>query len=216
MTPAQVEEAARNRYNSINSAFFSQDEIFKVIWAGEQQLAKKALVIEAYNTSITTVNGTRSYNFPSLTIAIKRAEYDGGRMDPVSFREDDAMTGFNASTTATGTPRWYEQWGKTIFLRPIPDSAKTLGLYVYQEATLLTTASVVLSTPSEYHEMLVNWTVSQMAAKDLRFDIAQYYTGLWQEDLKDAIAWARRKKRTDMFAMVKDDSLLGNAFSGVE
>lgn len=205
MTPAQVEQAARRRYNAENSTFWSQDEVFKVIYEGEQILATEELVIEGRDTSTSTVNGTRAYSKPSLFIAIKRLEYDGQRLKRIDEREDDMLTLNNAGTTETGTPQYYSEWADSVYLRPIPDAAETLTIYGYKEATLLTTASTTLSVPSYCHTALINYVAAIMAAKDQRWDQYDRFMSAWEGDRMRIRAWVAKRKRTDAFAVVKDE-----------
>lgn len=205
MTPQQVESAARRRYNSENDTFWSQDEIFKVIYEAELELAVEALVIEARDTSTSTVASTQTYALPSLFIAVKRIEYNGQKLQPIDQRLDDMLTMSNSGTTETGTPQYYWIWNDTIYLRPIPDAAQTLTIYGYKEPTLLTTASTTLSVPTKFHKGLIDYTISELASKDQKFDMATKYERRWREVVKNAREWTARKKRTDGYAVVKDE-----------
>lgn len=214
MTPAQVEESARRRYNAVNASFWSQDEIYKIIYEGEQILAIEALVIEDKDTSITTVNGTRAYSYPSLTIAIKRIEYNGRKLQPIDLREDDALTLNNSGTLSTGDSQYYAIWNDQIYLRPIPSAAQTLTLYRYKEATLLTTASVSLSVPVRCHTALIDYTIAHMGAKDGNFGIMDRYMNRWDSHLDQIKRWNAKRKRTDGYAVVKDEESLPVTFLG--
>lgn len=214
MTPQQVEEAARRRYNAVNDTYWVQDEIFKIIYEGEQILATEALAIEAKDTSITTVSGTRIYDIPSLVIAIKRIEYNGYKLQPIDFREDDFLTLNNSSTADTGTPQFYTIWNSQIYLRPIPDAAHTLTLYCNKEATLLTTASTTLSTPTFCHSGLIDYTVAQMGAKDQKFEVMDRYDAKWERQVIRIKQWIAKRKRTDGYAVVKDEESMAVTLLG--
>lgn len=214
MTPQQVEEAARRRYNAESDTFYSQDEVFKIIYEGELELSTHGLVIEARDTSISTVAGTRSYSFPTSFIAIKRLEYDGNKLQLTDFREDDRLTLSNASTTSQGRAQFYQIFAKTIYLRPIPDGIKTLTLYGYKEPTLLTTSSVVLSIPTEFHMDLVDFVSMQLCAKDKDYEGVGLYSQRWEAAKKKARQWMRRRMRTDSFSVVKDEDLLSLTILG--
>jgi hypothetical protein len=214
VTPAQVEEAARRRYNAVDSGFWSQDELFKVIWEGEQELAMDSLVIEARDTSIPTVAGTRAYARPSLFIAIKRIEYDGRKLKRIDDREDDLLTLSDAGTAEQGTPLYYWEWNDSIYLRPIPDAVETLTIYGFKEATLLTTASTTLSTPTRCHQALIKYVAAQMAAKDQKWEIYDRFMDAWMGDVKAIRHWTQKKKRTDGFAVVKDEDQQGVTLLG--
>lgn len=214
MTPAQVEEAARRRYNSDASTFWSQDEVFKVIWEGEMILALEDLVIEGKDTTITTVAGTRAYDFPSLMISAKRIEYNGSKLQPIDFRDDDALSLNNSATTAQGSPQYYAVWNKQIYLRPVPDAAQTLTIYKYSEPTLLTTASTTLSTPTICHQALINYTTAMMAAKDENWTMHDRYMAAFTADRVRINQWFIKKKRQDGFAVVKDEESLASTLLG--
>lgn len=214
MTPAQIEEAARRRYNAVGDTFFSQDELFKVIWEAEQELALEAYAIEGKDTSISTVAGTRTYSMPSLYFGIKRVEYDGVRLHRIDDRDDDLLTLSNSTTTDQGSPLYYWLWNDVIYLRPIPDAVKTLTIYGYKEATLLTTASTTLSVPTRCHSKIINYVAAIIAAKDENFQTSDRFMNMWREDLKREIAFTRRKKRTDSFASVKDEDAMALTILG--
>jgi hypothetical protein len=214
MTPQQVESAARRRYNSEDSTFWSQDEVFKVIYEGELILAREALVIEASTTS-TSTDGTRAYSFPSGFIAVKRIEYNGSKLRPIDFREDDLLTLSNSTTTEEGTPQYYVVWNDQVYLRPIPDTSDvTITWYGYKEPTLLTTVSSTLSIPSRFHVDLIEYTASIMAAKDENLRMAQYYEARWMDRVERAKAWQKKRLRTDSFATVKSEEALSQTLLG--
>lgn len=215
MTPAQVEEAIRRRYNSVGSSFFSQDEIFKIIYEAEQILASEGLVIEGGpDTSTSTVAGTQAYAFPSLFINVKRLEYDGVKLQNIEFRQDDQLTLLNSTTTEQGTPQYYFVWNSYVYLRPIPDSAETLKFYGNKEATLLTTASSSLSIPVMYHSRLIDYGVAQLAAKDGNWQMYDRFIASWDKTVIKVRQLKAKLKRGDSFATVKDEESLSETLLG--
>lgn len=214
MTPTQLEEAARNAYNAIGDSFWSSDEILGLLYDACGEMAREALIIErTYST--TTVAGTQEYDLPTNTIAVKRVTYNGQKLKPISFREDDAITGLNASDTAQGTPAFYYLWNETIGLRPLPSDALDLKIYSFNEPSEIDTTST-LEIPTMFHRGLVNYVVAEMAAKDLNFNVAQYYKNKWDKILADAKKWTRKRRRTDSNANVIDEeSSVTNYFGTV-
>lgn len=214
MTPQQVEEAARRRYNAVNSSYWTQDEVFKLIYDAELTLAVEARVIENTNSSTSTVAGTQGYAFPTNCIAIKRLEYNGTKLKPVSMREDDALTLNNSVDTTQGTPQYYFEWNNTVYLRPIPDAVQTLKFYQYEMPTLLTTASTTLSVPTRCHMHLVDYVGAVMAEKDGNFSMADRMMKRWEEYVEREKRFTAKKKRTDGFAVVKDEESLAETILG--
>lgn len=212
MTPTQVILASRNAYNAVGDSFFSDDEILGLLYDACLEMSRESLVIErVYSTS--TVIGTQEYDFPANTIAIKRVTYDGRKLRPISFREDDTITGLNQANTTQGTPEYYYQWNETIGLRAIPDAVKTLQIYSYNEPAVIATTSTI-EIPSMFHRGLVYYVVAEQAAKDLNFSAAQYYQNKWVKVLSDAKKWARKRKRTDSPANVQDEESLVGTYLG--
>ncbi len=208
MTPTEIEDAARQMYNSVGSAFFSQEEILNYIYFAEMDLARKANAIQnVYSTP--TIASTRDYTVPSNILSIKKITWDGVTLKKVDFQEDDLLTGWDEDTTIEGDPRYYVLWENTISLRPIPSSVKTLKIWTYnypQKAA----ATSTLSVPAQYHPDIVLYCLAHMVAKDEKYDLSDRYLIQWNTAVENAKREIVRNKRVDQFAHVKDEELLLN------
>lgn len=216
MTPTTIQTAARHKYNSTGDTFFTDDEFFQLIWEAECQLAEEALVIEnRYSTD--AVANQREYEVPTLTLSIKRIEYDGQKLKYTSFLEDDDITLINQDTTDTGTPSYYQVFDRTIFLRPIPASSLSSGitLYTYDMPNLQTSPTATLDTPTIYHKDIVNYLVANMAAKDGNTNVAQYYMGMWQQGILRAKKWRNKRLSDGGPRTVKNADVLPNTYLGI-
>jgi hypothetical protein len=213
MTPAEIEQAARERYNAVGETFWSQAEILNLIYAACLEISIETKCIERVYTT-TTVASTQEYAFPTNAIAIKRVTYNGRKLKPTTFREDDSLTLDNSISTTTGTPAYYVVWNNTIILRPIPDSAVTLKIYSINEADEIDSTST-LEVPTFTHMRIVNYVVSEMYAKDKDFSSAGYYKKLWEQDKLEIKRWLRKRRRTDSFVGVQDEEMLGNTVLGI-
>lgn len=176
------------------------------------QLAIEALVIESTDTQ-NTVIGTQAYDYPTRAYAIKRVTWDGNKLMPITFREDDILTLDSSATTTTGDPRYYTVWDNQIILRPIPSSVAVLKTYCYLEPAAITTLST-LEVPTRYHRDIVNFLVSEMAAKDNNMGKAQYYLGLWTAALARAKRETRKRLRGDAPAHVQEEENLFTTILG--
>lgn len=203
MTPTQIEEAARRRYNAVSDNLWSQEEIFQLIYDACLEAALECNIIENTYTT-TTVSGTQSYVYPTGTIAIKRLTWNGSKLKPITLREDDIATGLNQATTETGTPIFYYIWDEAIYLRPTPNAAQTLKVFSYNEPQTLTVSST-LEIPTVFHMRLVNYIVHAMAAKDSNITVANFYLARWEKDKIEMKKFVAKKKRTDSFAQVGDE-----------
>src|SRR3990167_6725804 len=212
MTPQQIETAARNRYNAIGDNFWSQAEILDMIYLAMLELSSFALPIEKTYTTSTVVS-QQEYDFPSQLISIKRIEYAGAKLSPIDFRDDDALTLNNAATTDEGTPQYYMIWNEVIILRPIPDAIGTLKIRGYVEPQIPTVSST-LELPTMWHAAIIDFCTREMFAKEKDTSWYDRYDRKWQSWMIQAKQWAARKKRTDGYAVVKNEdsasvSLLG-------
>ncbi len=213
MTPTEIETAARNKYNSVGDSFYSQDEILDLIWEACLDLTRETNLIERVYTS-STVIGQQEYSYPTSTIAIKRITYGGQKLKPITFREDDAVTGLNQGTTDQGTPTYYYLWNETIYLRPIPSAVGTLKIFSYNEPSEVTNTST-LEIPLQYHMNLTDYVVSEMAAKDSNFSAAKYYREKWEKSKLRAKVWQKKRLRTDSFSVVQDEEQMVGSYLGI-
>ena len=217
MTPAQIVTAARRKYNSASSTFFADAEIYDLIYQAELEIATVTKCLEGRTViSGGSVAGTQSYAFPSGVLELKRVEYDGTKLTPIDFRQDDALTLADANATAQGTPIYYYVWDSTIYFRPIPaTSSEQIRLYYYKEPVAVTTASQTLEIPALFHMSMVDRVVAELAAKDQNFETASYYMDLWENKHMPRIrAWGRKRRTGDAFNTVKDEASLAGTILG--
>jgi len=204
MTPTQIEDAARRKYNSVGDSFWSSDEILGLLYEACLELAVECELIEAKDATTSTVASTKAYSFPTRFIAIKRMEYNGQKLFKISDRDADAINLFNSAVTPSGTPQHYWVWNEQFYLEPTPDGVGTLTVYGYKEPAAITAQST-LEIPSLFHFDCVNYIVSEMCAKDENLSTAQYYMGKWMAAKAKAKRWKQKRKRTDSFAHVIDE-----------
>lgn len=206
MTPLELEEYARRRYNAVDDTFFSSAEIMDYIYHACQELAQESQVIERIYTT-TTVASTQAYDFPTNAMSFKRVTWNGRKLALIDMREDDAITGMNQATTDTGDPEVYWIWNRAIYLRPIPSSAQTLKMWSFNFPSEVSTTST-LEVPEQFHLKLANYVNQQMAVKDQNFIAAKYYGTLWEKDKLDVKRTMRKLKRGDGFSSTKDENMI--------
>ncbi len=212
MTLAQIEEAARNKYNSIGSNFFSSQEIYNLIYEAELAMSREGLVLEDSVTTPSVVN-QQTYDYPTNVVAFKRITWNGIKLTPIDFRLDDELTLNNSITDQTQDPQYYWTWNNQVYLRPVPSSVQNLTMYVYKQPAYVTTGGTV-EVPEIFHMDIVNFVVSEMAFKDKQVDIGGLYYNRWIEGLRNVRKWAREQKVTDAFNVVKDEESLSTNILG--
>lgn len=205
MTPSEINTAARQRYNAVGDTFWPDAEIYDLIYHACLELATEALLIERVFTT-STVASQQEYDFPTNAISIKRITYNGKKLVPITFREDDVLTVLNQATTSTGDPTSYAVWNNVFYLRPIPASVQTLKVWAYVEPQAVASSST-LEIPTEFHMSIVNFILAEMSAKNKNYEGAQYYRSLWEKDVNRAKRFSRKKNVGDAFQFVKNVDL---------
>ncbi len=206
MTPTDITTLARQKWNAVTDTFYSDAELYTMIYNAEMELALETFCIPmVYTTS--TVASQQEYQKPTNAFAVKRIVCNGLKLYKITDREDDAITLNNQTTTATGSPQYYSEWGTALELRPIPDSVLTLKIYTYDMPSVVT-AVTTLDVPTRYHVGIADYLVAHMATKDRNFQAAAQYQAMWAKRLQDAKRYEQKFKRGDAFSHVLDEASL--------
>lgn len=206
MTPQEISEYARQQWNAVSDQFFSDGELYRHIYAAQMDLAKITNCIREVFTSSTVVD-QHEYAKPTNCIKIKRVTYNGLKLVKLTDREDDSVTLNNSSTTSSGTPEYYFEWGASIYLRPIPAEVGTLKIFCFNQPQVVSSGSA-MEVPARYHLQIADFLLWRMALKDKNFQAASEFSALWKMHLKDAKDFERLALRGDSFSTVQDEETL--------
>lgn len=214
MLNSDIETYSRSRYNASSDTFFSSAEIMYYIYKAQLDVAIECQIIEKLNTAIPSVSGTQSYAYPTNAEAIKRITYNGQKLQKITFREDDSLTLNNATSTLSGTPAFYYEWNKRVYLRPIPDtSSLNIIMYTYNSPTV-PIASGTPEIPDIFHMDLLDPVNMEMAAKDQNWVAHDKFRARWLESISKIKRWSHKKKRTDSNTVVQDEDSLATTIQG--
>jgi len=203
MTPTEIETMARQQYNSVGDTFYSSSEIMSYIYMAQMEFCKYTSMLKGTFTT-TSVANQKEYPFPDYTISIKRLTFDGNKVTPTDFREDDDNAAFNSVTTTADQPAFYYQWGDSFFLTPTPkDDGKTIKAYIYKRPQPVAVTSTI-EIDTIYHLDIVNFVTWKMALKDENSVAAREYQNMWTNAMLEARKLEKRRLRGDSFASVKD------------
>ena len=205
MTPVEIAAAARRAYNASSSDPFSSDtQMYEWLYQASMILAKEGFLIEKDFTTTTVVSPiTQEYAYPTNAFAIKKLTYDGKPVRLITFKEDDILTGNDQSATTVGPPVGFVDYGQIMYLRPIPDEAKTLRIWTYNHPAGVPTASTVLDLPDEWHISTTDFLLMNLSAKNKNYTGAQYYQGIWEQTVEKARRFKARKKRGGAFGVTQ-------------
>ncbi len=212
LTATDLIETARDKYNGTGDTFFDDNFLYRWLTEACNVMARRTNIIEAIDTQ-NTVADTQEYNYPQYAMSLKRVEYEGGKLQLITFREDDAITLSGQTGDATGTPVFYTDFDRTIYLRPVPSAVGELKVYYYSLHPDLIEGSTVL-IPDEYQASLVDFVLANMYAKDKDFNAATFYETKFEKTLQEIIRQKQAKKRADKFASVQSEELLPSTVIG--
>lgn len=201
--PSEIIEDVRQRYNAVGDNFFADQELYDLIFDASMELATETECVEATDTSTATVSGTQAYALPTRAFKIQRLTWNGVRLDPIDFMEDDYYTGNRAATTQTGDPRYYSLWNGSVYLRPVPDEAQTLAFFSCNYPAAVTAAST-LSVPVQYQSYLKDYLLACMFSKDGNHTMADYYSRKWERDVSMVKRVEMKRKVSDQYKTVKN------------
>jgi hypothetical protein len=212
MTPSELETKARRQYNAVGDSFWSQDEILDLMYDASLELALETEMIErAYST--TTVAGTQQYAFPTNAIKLKRVVYDGQKLTPINFKEDDEITLYDENTTNQGSPDFFYQWNRSVYLRPIPDSAKTLEMYTINAPQAIT-INGSLELPQELHRYVLAYVLREMVGKDQNIAMYDRYDVQWNNGLRQAARLKMMRKMAAGYPSVINEDAMASTIVG--
>ena len=136
MTPAEIITNVRSQFDDASSAFLTDTELYSYINQGLYELCAQSDILQKIDTSITTVNGTATYDMPGvggfdvttypIFIKIQQITWNGNLLFRKDLESFQAITGNNPSN---GNPQYYNQWGKVLTLTPTPTTAQTVKIW---------------------------------------------------------------------------------------
>lgn len=202
-TLSQLINQCRQRYNAVGDKFFADSELYNLIYEAEMELAQETEYIEEIYTT-STVASQREYDYPSRMLRPLRITYNGERLEPIDFLEDDAITGQDEATSSTGDPKYYAIFADRLFLRPLPQEVGTLKIYAIVQPSQYTATTDSITSPERYRPALIDYVLGQMFAKDKNSGMVSYHEGRWQR-AKDRIKrFEMKRKIGDSIKVVKD------------
>jgi hypothetical protein len=206
MTPLQIETAARRMLNASSSNFWSSEEIIEnYLYFAALELSTRTRCIENRYTT-TSVASQQEYAKPSRMVSVKRVEYSGRKLMPISFRKLDSIN-YNTSTTVTGTPQYYYFFDDVLGLFPAPSAAgDTIKSYSYDEENALTDSST-LEIPTQYHVYLVIGTAYYMTLKELGHPQTDRFFAKWEDSITKVLGLERLRNKDAFHQVMREEDL---------
>lgn len=132
--------------------------------------------------TIPTVAGVATYAWP--------ADFGKGRylLDTDTDRtlESVRLRALDTVPSSTGRPVLYALSGPSVALWPTPDAVYNLLLRYWRLPPVLVADADEPAIPLDYHQALIYYALGRCFASEDDTQMAQYWSGLWQQALHDA------------------------------
>lgn len=169
-TVQNVIDHVERLFGDESGAQLTQTDIINWINTGQLEIVKENKVLK---DSVTTVivAGTSSFEFASNNVlTIEALFYDGAPLKYLSFNDfNETILNQQYSPTETGRPTIFYEWGDTLYIWPVPDTAeagKILQLYYIKHPANISVVGDLLSIPDIYFDTLVNYVLAKAYEMD--------------------------------------------------
>jgi len=134
------------------------------------------------STTVSTVSGTETIALPTDFVMIKTLILSGNPVG-VLIQKDLTTLYSDAPSAAVGLPSAYAAFGASLYLRPVPDAARSLRMFYYAGPTPLSAENTSNTLLSKYPDLLSYGALVEITAHvedDGRI-------GLWKNAFDDVV-----------------------------
>lgn len=163
-------------------------DIIRWINAAQREILVQNRILRTTGTTDVVANQSE-YLLQGLDIvAIQSIHFNGRRLEPKSFQEAEEyiVTG-DPTTTQTGDPALWYEWGGVINLYPVPDKDSAAGLKIYyiKEPPKITDPGDILAVPNSYYENVLQFVMAKAYELDEDNENANFKLGQFTQRLGD-------------------------------
>lgn len=197
-TLLNVRTRVRTALEETTARFWQDSNLDAWINDALRDIARRAEVIQSFNTSVTIVAGTAKYTLPTNVIRVHRVEFKPSSQTSIypleasSYQSMDAMWGVNQA--ASGKPSYYVLWGMPPSLQmqlyPVPSEAGLLNLYYYRLPAVVASDADVLECPEGWDDAIVDYCEAQAKRRDHDQSWSEAYS-LYEQKLAALISVTR-------------------------
>lgn len=162
---SNIRSNVRTMLNETTAAFWTDEELNRLINDGERDIAIKSLCLENID-SVTTTASTRLVAFAGHKIL--RVEYTNATTPLGLIRIKPNQLGripYNGIT-----PQFYFQWGNKVVIDPMPTTTYNLNLYIADyPAYEMVDDTDEPQIPKRFNELIILYAVYRALMKDRKF-----------------------------------------------
>ena len=198
MTPTQAIDFCRGAADLEGDGLVSDQEVLNYYVAACNEVLSIIGLIEAKDTTITTVIGTDAYAYPAYVEFLKEVQYNGAKLQEITFLQYE----IERRVSTSGVPLYFVPWNRQIILVPTPSDAQVLTLYVEKSHPLITASDTILM-PTVLQTRICNKAIYYMLMKDFLTSNAMSYLNTWNNsDIPAFREYKRQLKSRGKFNIV--------------
>lgn len=201
-----VRTRVRRRLNEATAAFWTDEQLDRMIKAGILDVAAKTLCIENKD-SATTTPSSRSVAYTGFKVNF--VEYVPPSGAPVGLPR--ILPHQLGRLPFGGTqPQYWCPWGSAVLIDPVPAAAHSLNLYVADYPDLSVTGDSEtldgsFGLPLETHELVADYATIHALLKDRKFATAgRLYADFTNNVMKARIMFMQRRADTRADIVIPD------------
>lgn len=174
----------RSNINETTARFFTDAELTTWLNNGCKDIARRAEVIQHFDTTVSAIAGTNKYALPTDVIRVHRVEFMPTGQTQIyplqasTQQELDQVFGTNQAQQGT-TPLYYAIWGYpggvgaaalTMQVYPVPATSGTFNIFYYAVPVDMVGGTDVAQIPAGWEELLVLYCEYNARRKDKQQD----------------------------------------------
>ncbi len=201
-----VRTRVRRRLNESTAAFWTDEQLDRMITAGAMDVAAKTLCIENKDTAVTTPSA-RSVAYTGFKVNF--VEYVPVSGAPVGLPR--ILPHQLGRLSYGGTqPQYWCPWGSAVLIDPTPAAVHSLNLYVADYPDISGTGDALtldgnFGLPIETHELVVDYATIYALLKDRKFATGgRMYADYINNVMKCRILFMQRRADTRADIVIPD------------
>lgn len=176
MNVGDVIDRVLHKFGDEANVQITESAIIRYINDGQREIAYQNEVLQAVGTMDITA-GEYSYTIPPDLLTLRTMYLNGRRVKFIEKTEYDEYIGdYDPARTDTATPLVYTRWANTFYLYPVPvaDAPEGLRIEYTQRPVEVISRNDELQLPLEYHNLLVDYCMTQAYETDEAWDAVGY------------------------------------------
>lgn len=170
---SDIATSAKRQFGDESGVQMTDSDIVRWVNEAQQEIGTILKPIKARSTS-TTVIGQADYTLPvESAVQIESIHVNDVKIEGITFPQAEEQIFSQGVKKQVGMPyKWFE-WGGTITLWPVPNSAVPLSIYYTRAPAFVESLTDLLTIPDKHYDSVMAYVMAKAYEMDEDFDAAQ-------------------------------------------